>query len=196
MRTLFIAVSRVFGLLQVYYGLAYITSMVPALAMIRRTTRGDVGEVFARSFSGAPVVLATGGMVATLVLTFGVAWLLLVRTDWLADKLALPELDAQPPLSPDSILHVGARLLGLYVVIQTGPVLVGQLGTTISEIRQIVGLSDSIGVGRMERMFIGRIWSGFAAPGLKLALGLLLVFKTDSVMKWIDTTTRENASNK
>jgi hypothetical protein len=196
MRTLFIAVSRVFGLMQVYFGLAYITSMLPALAMIRRTTRGDVGEVFARSSSGAPVVLATGGMVATLVLTFGVAWLLLFRTEWLADKLAVPELDAQPPLSPESILQVGARLLGLYVVIQAGSALVGQLGYTISEIREIVGLSESVEVGFMERMILGRIWSGLVGPGLKLALGLLLVLKTDSVLKWIDTAKRKEAGDK
>lgn len=141
------------------------------------------------------MVFATGGMVATLVLTFGVAWLLLFRTDWLADKLAVPELDVQPSLSPESILHVGARLIGLYVVIQAGPALVGQLGYTISGIREIVGLSDSVEVGFMERMILGRIWSGLVAPGLKLALGLLLVLKTDSVLKWIDTAKRNEAGD-
>lgn len=106
--------------------------------------------------------------------------------DWLADKLAVPELDAQPPLSPDFILHVGARLLGFYVIIQAAPVLVGQLGGTISAIRQVVGLSDAMGAGFMERMVFDRIWSGLVAPGLKLAFGFLLVLKTDLVLKWID----------
>ncbi len=37
--------------------------------------------------SCASVALATRSGIATLVLTFGVAWLLLFRMDWLADKL-------------------------------------------------------------------------------------------------------------
>jgi hypothetical protein len=125
-------------------------------------------------------------MVATLLLTFGVAWLLLFRTDWLADKLKVPEQEAQAPLSADAILHVGARLLGLFVIIQAVPVLVGQLGRTISGIQQVVSLRDSMGSGVMERAIFDGIWSGLVAPALKLALGFVLVLKTDSVLNWID----------
>ena len=186
MRTIFIAVGRVFGLVQVYYGLAYVTSMLPALRMMQRATVGTAGEVTARTFSGTSVALTTGSMVATLLLTFGVAWLLLFRTDWLASKLKVPEQDAQTPLSADAILHVGARLLGLFVIIQAVPVLVGQLGRTISAIQQVVSLRDSMGSGVMERMIFDGIWSGLVAPGVKLALGLVLTLKTDAVLKWID----------
>ena len=84
MRTLFIAVGRVFGLLQVYYGLVYVTSMLPALRMLNRSAAGTPGEVTFSTFSGADVAITTGSMIATLVLTFGVAWLLLCRTEWLS----------------------------------------------------------------------------------------------------------------
>ncbi len=186
MRTLFIAVGRVFGLLQVYYGLAYVTSMLPALSMMQRATSDATGEVTARTFSGATVALTTGSMVATLVLTFGVAWLLLFRTDWLADKLRMPERGAQAPLSAEAILRVGAILLGLFVIIQAVPDLVGKLGRTISGIQQIVRLRDSMGSGVMGHALFDGIWSGLVAPALKLALGLVLVLKTDSVLNWID----------
>lgn len=186
MRTLFIAIGRVFGLLQVYYGLAYVTSMLPALSMMQRATSDVTGEVTARTFSGTTVALTTGCMVATLVLTFGVAWLLLFRTDWLADKLKVPEHGAQSPLSPEAILRVGAILLGLFVIIQAAPDLVGKLGRTISGIQQIVRLRDSMGSGVMERAIFDGIWSGLVAPGLKLALGLLLVLKTESILNWIN----------
>lgn len=186
MYALFIAFGRVFGLLQVYYGLAYITSMLPALSMMQRATSDATEPVTALTFSGTTVALTTGSMIATLILTFGVAWLLLFRSDWLADKLKVPEHGEQAPLSADAILHVGARLLGLFVIVHTIPDIVGKLGHMLSSLRQIVSLRDSMGAGMMERMIIDGIWTSLVAPGIKLALGLVLALKTDSVLNWIE----------
>jgi len=49
-----------------------------------------------------------------------------------------------------------------------------------------VSLRDSMGSGVMERAIFDGIWSGLVAPALKLALGFVLVLKTDSVLNWID----------
>ena len=185
MRTLFIAVGRVFGLLQAYYGLAYFTSVLPVISMMQRATRDVTEEVTARTFSGTTVALTAGSMAATLALTFGVAWLLLFRTEWLADKLKVPEHSAQAPLSPDALLHVGAILLGLFVIMQTVPDVVGQLGHAISAIGH-GSLRDTMGPGVLQRMIFDGIWSGLVASGIKLTLGLVLVLKTDSVLNWID----------
>ncbi len=103
MRKLFIAVAKVFGLLRVYYGLAYVTSIIPIIQMFARTTSNSGGEVTATSFSGESLPYTLIGLVATLVLTFGVAWLLLFRTTWLADKLKIPEEQEPDGLTKDSL---------------------------------------------------------------------------------------------
>ena len=183
MRTLFMAVGRVFGLLQVYYGITYITSMIPAISMVQQATCDANAKVATHTFAGSAVAITTLSMIATFLLTLAVAWLLLFRTEWLADKLKLPEHDDHPPLSADAILHVGARLLGLFVIIQTVPILVGQLGATIFTIQQVASLRDSMDTDMMERIFLGGIGDDLVAPGIKLILGLVLLLKTNSKQK-------------
>ncbi|MGI5869031.1 MAG: hypothetical protein ACOX9C_06285 [Kiritimatiellia bacterium] len=195
MRTLFIAVSRVFGLLQIYCGLLYITSILPLSFFMRTQTSVGVADMYATTFAGTPIVLVAGGMIASVLLIFGMGWLLLCRADWLADKLAIPELDDRPTLTADAVFQIGTRLLGLYVVIQALPVLVGQLGGTISAIRQAVSLSDSLETGYVQRMILERICSGFVVPVLKLALGLLLVLKTDALQQWLDTRKKKHKNS-
>jgi hypothetical protein len=185
MRTLFIAVGRVFGLIQAYYGLAYVTSIIPALYMMQQASGDTAGEVGTRSFSGNTVILTTGSMIATLLLTFGVAWLLLFRTEWLANKLKIPEQNAQSSLTGETIFCVGARLLGIFVIIQAVPDLVGRLGSTISEIQQFAGVLDSFDQGFFGRTVFSTLWSSLVSPALKVAMGLMLTLKTDSVLDWM-----------
>ena len=96
------------------------------------------------------------------------------------------EQGVQAPLSANAILHVGARLLGIFVVIQAVPDLIGKLGRTISGIQQLASMQDSFGPGVMGQTVFSTLWSSLVAPVLKLALGLVLVLKTDSVLNWID----------
>jgi hypothetical protein len=121
-----------------------------------------------------------------LALTFGVAWLLLFRSEWLADKLSVPDQETQTPLSADAILGVGTRLLGIFFVVQATPELIGNLGRTISGVQQLMGVRDSMGAGVMGRMVFPAIWANLVAPALKLALGLLLALKTNTVLNWMN----------
>ncbi len=186
MRTLFIAVGRVFGLLQVYYGITYVTSMIPAIIVVQQATGDTNIQMTAHTFAGTAVALTAGSMIATFLLSLVVAWLLLFRTEWLADKLKLPEYDDHPPLSADAIFHVGARLLGLFVIIQTAPDLIGQLGATIFSIQQVASLRDSMDTNAMENIILSGIWSDLVAPGIKLILGLILLLKTNSIPKRLE----------
>jgi len=124
MRKLFIVVAKVFGLLQVYYGLAYVTSIIPFFAMFARTASNTGVEVTSTSFSGESLPFTLVGLLATLVLTFGVAWLLLFRTTWIADKLGIPEEQAEVVLANDSILLIGIILIGVYITAKAAPALV------------------------------------------------------------------------
>jgi len=185
MRTLFIAVGQVFGVVQTYYGLAYITSIIPALYMMQQPSCDTNGEVVARSFSGTTITLATGSMIATLLLTFGVAWLLLFQTEWLANKLKIPEQNIQSSLTGETVFCVGARLLGLFVIVQAFPELVGRLENTISGIQKLAGACDSLDQGVFGRIVFSTLWTSLVAPALKVVMGLILAFKTDSVLHCI-----------
>ena len=109
MRKISIAVAKVFGLLQVYYGLAYVTSIIPVIWMLTRASSDSGAAVTATSFSGEGLPCTVIGLTWTLVLTFGVAWLLLFRTQWLADKLNIPEETTQGGLAQDTIYLVPLR---------------------------------------------------------------------------------------
>lgn len=159
MRTTFIAVAKIFGLLQVYYGLAYFTGMLPFLSML--APEGDTATSVT-SFSGANLPSTLVGILCTLVLTFGVAWLLLCRSTWLADKLRIPEKPECDTISKDTILLSGTVLIGLYLVVHSLPALV----------------STSLQATQYGSWFV----SGIIRPVAKLALGLLLALKPQVVM--------------
>jgi len=162
MRKIFIAMAKVFGLLQVYYGLAYATSIIPIVTMFARTTSNSGVEVTATSFSGESLPYTLIGLLATLVLTLGVAWLLLFRTTWLADKLKIPEEQEVGGLANDSILLIGITLIGVYITAKTAPSLV---------------------LGCFRPSYYGS-WSFFSVllPALKLAFGLLLAIRPRLVL--------------
>lgn len=184
MRTLFIAVGKVFGLLQVYAGLTYVLLMLPLMHMVGQASF-TVGAVSVSTAPGSTLALTATSMTAMLVLTFGVAWLLLFRADWLADRLKIPEKDELSPLNDAVILGVGVRLLGLFAIIQAAPDLIDKLGTISSAVQQLMGVRESMGVGVMERTLISWVWSSLVPPALKLAFGFLLTLKANTVIKWI-----------
>lgn len=165
MRTFFIAVAKVFGLLQAYYGLAYITSIIPIMSAFARATPATdaTAWVGTTDFAGATLPFALAGALATVVLTFGVAWLLLFRTAWLADKLGLPEEQEPKELARDTILLAGTVLLGFFTIIQSGPQIVSAC------------FFQPVGYGRW-------FWSSTVPHMLKLALGVLFVLRPHLVL--------------
>jgi len=162
MRKLFIAVARVFGILQVYYGLAYVTSIIPIIQMFARATSSQSEEVAVTSFSGESLPYTLIGLLCTLVLTFGVAWLLLFRTTWLADKLKIPEERESDGLAKDTILLTGVMFIGLYVTVKAAPTLVSACFR--------------------PAYYGGWFFSSVLSPVLKLALGLLLAIRPRLVL--------------
>ena len=156
MRTIFIAVAKVFGIIQGYTGLVYLTSIMPVFRMLSQAPAGQDVEISMRSF-GSGVALTATSLAATLVLSFGAAWMLLFRTTWLADKLRIPETREGDGLAKDTILLCGSMLLGLYVTVQATPAL--------------------LSICFRPAYYGGGIFSSVLPPVLKLALGLLLAIR-------------------
>jgi len=183
MRTLFIAAGKVFGLLQIYSGIAYMTSMLPLIRAFNQPSSPTAITV--RTFYGSSFTLTVVSMICTLVLTFGVAWLLLFRADWLADKLKLPDDEPKAPLGAELLLSVGVRLIGIFFVLKSAPQLIGYIGRTISRAHQIASLSDQMGSGMLQRALFDEFWSSIVIEAVKLTLALLLVLKTDVILNRI-----------
>ena len=190
MRTLFVALGRVYGLVQLYLGVVYVISMLPMLVMMMHTSESGSGPMTLQTFSGTYLMLTKGSMIATLILTLGAAWLLIFRTEWLADKLRLPAYETQPPVSADAIFHAGARLLALFVIIQAAPDLIGKLGLASIITQQYFGVQNAMDLLSTKTPVFPTLWSTLVAPALKLILGVFLLIRTDAILNWIQKRSR------
>lgn len=180
MRTLFIAAGKVFGLLQIYTGLACIASVLPLIRVFCEPSSSTATTV--KTFYGSSFTLTAISISSMLILTFGTAWILLFRAEWLADKLKLPEEGDDVPFGTAALLGTGVRLIGIFFVVQSAPQLLSNLCRTISSAQQLISLRNSMGSDVLGRALFEGIWSGLVAEAVKLTLALLLVFKTDSVL--------------
>lgn len=103
-----------------------------------------------------------------VILTFGIAWLLLFRSEWLADRLKIPAADSQSSPSLETLLFAGTKLIGLLIVVQGIPLLVQ-------------GLPEA-----RCCMHIGAyMWSMIAGPLVRIAIGVFLVLKTRAIVNFI-----------
>jgi hypothetical protein len=185
MRTLFIAVSKVFGLVQAYTGLFYITTLLPLIQMIRQTSSTQDADLTATTAFGSIYSLAAASLLGTIVLTFSMAWLLIFRSEWLADKLKIQKQDDHPPLSGEAILGAGARLLGLFIIVQATPELLKAVAEPFSSVNWSHGF-DKMLIGDCLQNLSRCIWTTIIPATLKLFLGLFLSFKTQKVLNLMD----------
>ncbi|MBI2440175.1 MAG: hypothetical protein HYV35_02270 [Lentisphaerae bacterium] len=169
MRSLFIVVSKVFGLIQVYGGMAYLFTLPPMLHMLgQQSGSEDAHTIVYTSFYGEPITLTAISLVAMLLLTFGVAWLLIFRAAWLADKLSIPETDAISSFPVERILYTGIKLIGLFVIVQGIP-----------------HLTQAVCQMRYTMPFRAYMWSSVTAPLIRIAIGVILVIKTSAIIKLV-----------
>ena len=158
MRKIFFIAAKLLGLLQLFWLLASSLQVVFGLCAVIKM----------ESTSSALVALAIAGSVLFVVVTLIFAVLLLFKTDWLADILHIPRDITHERLDQSNLLYVGAKLIGLYILVQGLPFFVKAL----FELRHIAPYS----------LFM---WST-TIPGLvQIALGLLILLKTKNVVALI-----------
>ena len=177
MRRVFIVLAKLMGLLQIYWGLTFLTSVV----MIFAHMPGGEGD---REFAMQLLGVCIYGVVA-----FGAAWLLLARTEWLADRLGIEADSAPVTLSKDVVLQAGMKLIGVYFLTRALPSLVrgvmqvsrvGDWGgsasalwtTTLPTVLQIV-LALLLLI--RTRWILGVIAKGEAASGKRIAVGGIVI---------------------
>ena len=159
MRRIFITLAKLLGLLQFCWGVSFLASVVMLIGHIP----GDG--------NGGQIVVQFVGVLLYGVMAFGMAWLLLARTEWLADRLRIKAGDAPIVFSEAVVLQGGMKLVGLYFLTRAVPSLV----------RSVLQAS-SFGLWKGHS---SSLWTTIVSTALQVVLALLLVIRTDWVNRVI-----------
>lgn len=168
MRKLFIALAKLIGLLQLYW--ASITFL--QLASAFTTMLGYSGHSYPGSYLGV-----YAGMILYPAVSLGMVWLLLMRTEWLADRLNLKADDDSGGIREGDLFRAGVKLIGVYVMVHALPLLV----------RNVMEQSAYAGMGGRSA------WVKLLIPAMQVALGLFLAIRTGRVMDLLGRAEREES---
>lgn len=157
MRRLFLVLAKLVGLLQLYWALVGFMQMATIFAVFARGESSQVNQV----------LISLIGVVVYFALSLGMAWLLLARTEWLADKLRIQDDGQAEELGKHPVLLVGIKLIGIYVTVHAIPSFV----RVLLESRQI-----------WEGQVDWYMWNKIVPTALELGLGLFLALKSDIVV--------------
>ncbi len=165
MRRLFITLAKLLGLYEAYRAVQYLTAIISMAGFFRRPIEGLDWDQLVPHLIGSLVFL---GVTAAL------AWLLLCRTERLADALSISKDDEETPeLTKDDLFRVGIKLLGLSL-----------LATSIPGVVRAFASAGSNGVWSGN---YSMIWSQILPSMLSLVIAIMLTLRTSLI---IDTLAR------
>ncbi len=160
MRRLFLVFAKLFGLFQIFSVLQAVVTVFMMLSQMVLKPSVD-----AMAYIIVPVVVA--------VVEFLFFWIMVFKTEWLADRLGLSDGEIILTVNKDVILNLGIQLVGLYVLITALPSLVGQLAQLIYAMQQTGVVVPRLG-GIQPNMLV--------TPALKVVAALVLLLKTSYVV--------------
>lgn len=169
MRRLFVVLAKVIGLLQIYWGLTYLSSVGFFVGQMARLESSEFWSL----------LIQAGSLAGFALLTFGVAWLLLVRTEWVADWVRIERDEALPAVTADVVLRAGTKLAGIYILANSVP-----------------GLLRAAAEVSLYTMWEGQMASALAriVPAvLQVALGWMLAVQTGLVLRLVERGERVGA---
>jgi hypothetical protein len=158
MRQLFLVLAKLVGLLQLYSALS---TCVQFGSMLTIFGPSDVPKAQDYLPSLIPVAIS-------VAMTLGLAWLLLARTEWLADRLKIQDAGQIAGLDKQPIFLVGVKLIGLYMTVYA----VLLLGAVFAQYQEWIGHNSS-----------RYIWYKVFPGALQLLLGLLLALNAEKVVE-------------
>ena len=154
MRNIFIVAAKLLGLLQLFGAIA-------AFLQVAFTIPFYGGE----QATQMQLILIIVGSVLFLVVNLALALILVFKTEWLANLLRIPADVNLAPLQKPQVLNLGAKLIGLYILLQGLPSFVRAL----------------FQIGSMQP-FGAFMFSTISTPVVQIGLGLFLVLKTTKVV--------------
>jgi hypothetical protein len=159
MKKLFLVFAKLLGLVQLY---ATTVAALQMFAMVAMVLRGAINP-----FTAA---VSLGGLVLYTGVALAIAWVLLKRTEWLADLVGIRDDAPIEGLERVPALIVGIALIGVFVTVRALPNLVGTL----------IGLRDQWAMAPL------RLVAKQMVPHLvQLALGLFLALKPAAIARRI-----------
>jgi hypothetical protein len=170
MRKLFIVLAKIVGLYQMYIGLAYFSSTLMLFKVAGTCSPGE----------GMSLIFAGVALFGFALLYFWFVRVLLIRTEWLADKIGIKSDDALPTLDKDTALTIGFKLIGIYIFIAA-------LSTLARLVVDSTSYPSSMNIN-------GYIWKYSIPTVMKSIVALILLIRTDWVLRMVKKG--EDASNR
>jgi len=165
MRNVFLVIAKLLGLLQIFASFAYVTQSALAIGVYRSWVENQL------SLYTTWTIYVWGFFI---ILSLTLAWILVAKTEWLADRLRIPEDMSSVDLSDSRALRLGVKLLGFYFLGHAVP----YLGSIL--IRTIYEHNGGFPHIRALTFFLGSF-----VPLVQIALGLFFILDTNRVVQHI-----------
>jgi len=165
MRNLFFVVAKLLGLLQIFASFAYVTQSALAIGVYRSWVENQL------SIYTTWTIYVWG---LFIILSLSLAWVLVAKTEWLADRLRIPDHMNNADLRDGRVLRLGVKLLGFYFLGHAVP----YLGAIL--IRSIYEHHGDSPLSNVFPFFLG----GFI-PLAQITIPLFFILDTDRVAQHI-----------
>ena len=162
MRRLFLVLAKLVGLMQAYWAFMDLVQIGNMVNAVLGSSPADASDA---SLYGSMV-----GVFVSFPLSIGLAWLLLFRTEQVADFLRVGPDEPVPAFRRDVLLNVGVKMIGLYLAAEAIPLLARWL------------FEAHYFAQRRPRLFH---WAGILQPALALVVGIVLIAKTRQIITLI-----------
>ncbi|MFP4379851.1 MAG: hypothetical protein ACLFUS_05035 [Candidatus Sumerlaeia bacterium] len=168
MRNLFIVLAKLMGLVMLYWAILTAVTMAFGLGSVYNSDPLERGFILS-------------GLIAScvnLILSLGMALLLVFRTNWLADRVKVPGGDI--PSMPDVavIMRIGVQLIGIYIIATGIPWLTTSLINSNLLFRPFME--------RRTPLVAGEVLSIILPAAVKVAIGFFLALKATPIINWIN----------
>jgi len=144
----------------IYWALISLVQFGSALAVMARSEPSQFGYLFVTLIE----------IVVSFALLLGMAWLLLARTEWVADKLRVQDEKDVAELEGHPVLPVGVQLIGVYVTVYAIP----SFARTLLEPLRMY-----------QDHFAWYPWSKIIIAAIQLGLGIFLMLWSNKVVELI-----------
>ncbi|GAB6082208.1 hypothetical protein JCM30471_11220 [Desulfuromonas carbonis] len=182
MRSLFVCLAKLLGLLQVYWSLTYLTSVSAALKAMTRIPGAQ----------GQGSAMYAVGLVVFVVASFGLAWVLMFKTQWLADRLRIIEQGAPVGLDAGATLRTGIALVGVFTSVEAIPELIKALSEWMTHAYSSNSLAHAMSRQMLWQTRYSELWTSVLPTAIQFVLGIFLMLKSNTVAKWITRETEQH----
>jgi len=161
MRRLFIILAKIVGIVLLYRWVLYFTSLLVLFTNISDLEMDDDGSVS----------LYIVGLIIYILLAVSGSYILILKTDWLADKLGVKDDDVFPSIANDVVLLSGFKLIGVYVFLNALP-------AVFTAVFRVGSYSMAGGLSKY-------IWTGALPAVIQIILSMFLLVRTESVLNFL-----------